>query len=151
MDISSNKQAKSHTWNLRHKITRNWEEKQLCGYFKLQTSEISYEKTWTWLRRNWIYFNSSSKQRHKDQLYCKVKMDKTQLNIKYRLCSDRDETINHIQKISTKRIQELIGLGGVGDALGIVPESVIWPYCQMFYAKTRIRTEERNGQNSLRF
>ena len=42
---TSNKQAKSHTRNLRHKITRNWEEKQLYGYFNQQTSEISHEKS----------------------------------------------------------------------------------------------------------
>ena len=37
----------------RTKITRKqkWEEKQLYGYFKRQTSEISHEKTWTWLRK----------------------------------------------------------------------------------------------------
>ena len=51
MDISSNKQARYHTRNLRHKITRNWEEKQLYGYFKLQTSEISHQKTWTCRRK----------------------------------------------------------------------------------------------------
>ena len=27
------------------------EGKQLHGYFKRQTSEISHEKTWTWLRK----------------------------------------------------------------------------------------------------
>ena len=30
---------------------QKWEEKQLYGYFKRQTGEISHEKTWTWLRR----------------------------------------------------------------------------------------------------
>ena len=35
------------------KITRKqkWKEKQLYGYFKRQTSKISHEKTWTWLRK----------------------------------------------------------------------------------------------------
>ena len=34
-------------------ITRKqkWEEKQLYGYFKQLTSDISYKKTWTWLRK----------------------------------------------------------------------------------------------------
>ena len=37
----------------RTEITRKqkWEEKQLYGYFKRLTSNISYEKTWTWLRK----------------------------------------------------------------------------------------------------
>ena len=56
-------------------ITRKpkWEEKQLYGYFKRQTDEISHEKIWMWLRmwtitRLWISSNSSKKQCHKDQL-----------------------------------------------------------------------------------
>ena len=34
-------------------ITRKqkWEEKQVCGYFKRQTSELSHENTRTWLRK----------------------------------------------------------------------------------------------------
>ena len=30
---------------------QKWETKQLYGYFKRQTDDISLEKTWTWLRR----------------------------------------------------------------------------------------------------
>ena len=51
------------------------EEKQLYGYFKQQTSEISYIKTWIRLRRGNIKRETESiliaaqKQRHKDQLY----------------------------------------------------------------------------------
>ena len=30
---------------------QTWEEKQLYRYFKRQTSDISHEKTWTWLRK----------------------------------------------------------------------------------------------------
>ena len=33
------------------KLEQNWEEKQLYGYFKRQTSDISHEKTWTWQRK----------------------------------------------------------------------------------------------------
>ena len=32
-------------------MKQKWEEKQLYWNFKLQTSEISHEKTWTWLRK----------------------------------------------------------------------------------------------------
>ena len=39
------------------KINRKqkWEEKQLCGRFKRLTSDISYEKTWTWLRKGKLW------------------------------------------------------------------------------------------------
>ena len=30
---------------------QKWKEKQLYGYFKRQTSDISLEKTWTWQRK----------------------------------------------------------------------------------------------------
>ena len=48
-----------------------------------QTSEISHEKTWAWLRKGNLKretesFNGSPKQRHKDQIF-KAEMDKTQL------------------------------------------------------------------------
>ena len=49
-------------------ITRKekWEERQLCERFKRLTSDITHEKTWTWLmkgklNRNWICSNSSTK------------------------------------------------------------------------------------------
>ena len=55
---------------------QKWEEKQLYGYFKRQTEEISYEKTWAWLRRQNFKIETESlliaaqkQQRHKDQLY----------------------------------------------------------------------------------
>ena len=52
---------------------QKWKEKQLYGYFKQQNDKISHEKTWNgyeWklLEKTWISSNSSTKQRHKDQL-----------------------------------------------------------------------------------
>ena len=44
--------------------------------------------------RNWISSKSSTKQRYKD--YVKAPGDKMQQNSECTLCSDRDETINHI-------------------------------------------------------
>ena len=38
--------------------------------------------------------------------YAKVKIDKTQRNNRYRLCSDRDETINHIISECSKLAQK---------------------------------------------
>ena len=48
--------TRNHTDNTRTKrttITRKqkWEEKQIYGRFKRQISNISLEKTWTWLRK----------------------------------------------------------------------------------------------------
>ena len=33
------------------KLKQKWEKKQLYRHFKRQTSEISVEKIWTWLRK----------------------------------------------------------------------------------------------------
>ena len=68
------------------KITRkqNWEEKQLYGYFKRQTNELSHEKTWTWQRKGnlkretELVLIAAQQQQQKD--YVKTKIDKTQQN-----------------------------------------------------------------------
>ena len=48
--------TKNNTNNtIRNRITKTrkqkWDEEQLYGHFKQQTSEISHEKTWTWIRK----------------------------------------------------------------------------------------------------
>ena len=45
-------------------ITRKqkWEEKQLYGRFKRLTSDISHEKTWTWLRKGNVKRETESLQ-----------------------------------------------------------------------------------------
>ena len=77
-------------------ITRKqkWEGKQLYGRFKRLINNISYEKTWTWLRKG-------NFKREKESLliaaqnnavrtnHIKVRIDKTQQNSKFRLCGDR--------------------------------------------------------------
>ena len=61
-------------------ITRKqkWKGKQLYGCLKRLINNISHDKTWTWLKKgNWtwarkrnrISFNSSTRQRHKNQSY----------------------------------------------------------------------------------
>ena len=84
-------------------ITRKqkWEGKQLYVRFKRLINNISHDKTWTWLRKGNFQRemeplliaaqNSAIKTNH-----IKARIDKTQQNSKYRLCGDRDETINHI-------------------------------------------------------
>ena len=58
--------------------------------------------------------------------HIKARIDKTQQNSKCRLCSDRDETINHIisecSKLAQKEVQGETRLGGQGDPLGNMQE-----------------------------
>ena len=84
-------------------IIRNqkWEDKQLYGYFKRLTGDISHEKTWMRLRKGNLKReteslliaaqNNAIKTNH-----IKARIDKTQQNSRRRLCGDRDEMINHI-------------------------------------------------------
>ena len=95
------------------KITRKqrWEGKQLNGRFKRLMNNISRDKTWTWLRKGnfkretesllMAAQNSAIKTNH-----IKARIDKTQQNSKCRLCSDRDETINHIISKCSKLAQK---------------------------------------------
>ena len=55
-----------------------------------------------------------------------------------RLCSDKEETINHIRS----EVQDETLMGGKGDPLGIVYEREIWPYYQMVHVQTIIRPGE---------
>ena len=78
-----------------------WEEKQLHGRFKRLINNISHEKTSTWIRKGnfkretesllMAAQNNAIRTNH-----IKARINKTQQNSKCRLCSDRDETINHI-------------------------------------------------------
>ena len=64
--ITASSNDTDNTKTKRITITRKqkWEEKQLYECFKWLISNISHDKTWTWLRkrnlkRNWIYPDSS--------------------------------------------------------------------------------------------
>ena len=80
---------------------QKWEGNQLHGRFKRLINNISHDKIWTWLRTGSFKReteslliaaqNSATRTNH-----IKARIDKTQQNSKYRLCGDRDETINHI-------------------------------------------------------
>ena len=94
-------------------ITRKqkWEEKQFYSRFKRLINNISYEKPWTWLRKGKIKLETESlriaAQNYTIKTYrMKARIDKTQLNSKRRLCSDRDETINHILSECSKLAQK---------------------------------------------
>ena len=78
-----------------------WCEKQLYGHFARQTSEISLEKTWKWLRKENLKIESESlliavQNNAIRTKYVKAKVYKTQQINRCRLCGDRDETINLI-------------------------------------------------------
>ena len=98
--------------NNRMTITRKqkWEGKQLYGRFKRLISNISHDKTWTWLRKgNFKRETESLLIAAQDNAirtnHIKAKIDKTQQNSKCRLCGDRDETINHIISECSKLAQ----------------------------------------------
>ena len=87
------------------------EEKQHYGRFKRLISNISYEKTWKWLRKG-------NFKREKESLliaaqsnairtnHIKARIDKAQQNSKCRLCGDREETINHMISECNKLAQK---------------------------------------------
>ena len=93
-------------------ITRKqiWGKKQLYGRFKQLINTISREKTWTWLRKGNLKREMESlliaAQNNAIRTYhIKARIDKMQQNSKCRLCSDRDETINHIISECSKLAQ----------------------------------------------
>ena len=98
--------------NRRTKIRKQkWEGKQPHGRFKRLINNTAHDKTWTWLRKG-------NFKREKESLlmaaqnnaiktnHIKARIDKTQQNSKCRLCSDRDETINHIISECSKLAQK---------------------------------------------
>ena len=94
--------TRNNTNNSRiNRTTITWkqqlEEKQLYGYFKRQTSEISHEKIWTWprkgnLKRETEFLLKASQDNAIRINYIKTKIDKTLQNNNCRLCGDRGET-----------------------------------------------------------
>ena len=101
--ITATRNNTDNTKTNRPEITRKqkWEEKQLYVRFKRLISEISREKTWSWLRNGNLKretaslrttaWNNAIRTNH-----IKLRIEKTQQNSKWRLCGDRNETINHI-------------------------------------------------------
>ena len=101
-------------------ITRKqkWEGKQLYGQFKQLIDNISHNKIWTWLRKgNFKRETESLLIAAQDNAvrtnHIKARIDKTQQkqNRKYRLCGDRDETINHIISKCSKLVQKEYKIG----------------------------------------
>ena len=86
---------------------QKWEEKRR---FK-RLINISHDKTWTCLRkgnfkRETEYLLMAAQNSAIRSNHIKARIDKTQQNSKCRLCSDRDETINHIISECSKLAQK---------------------------------------------
>ena len=110
--ITATKNDTDNTKNNRMTITRKqkWEGKQLFGRFKRLINHISHEKTWTWLRKGNLKKETESllipaQNNAVRTNRIKTRIDKTLQNSKCRLCSDRDETINHTISESSKLAQ----------------------------------------------
>ena len=74
--------------------------RQLYGRFKRLISNISHKKTWTWLRKENL-------NRETESLLIAAQNNVIRTNhIKYRLCGDRDETINHMISECNKLAQK---------------------------------------------
>ena len=93
-------------------ITRKqkWEKKHLYDRIKRRINTILLEKTWTWLRKGNLKRETESllipTQDNAIRInHIKARIDKDQQNSKFRLCDDRDETINHIISECSKLAQ----------------------------------------------
>ena len=107
--ITDTKTNTDNTRTNRMTITKKQkcEEKQLNRRFKRLISNISHEKTWTWLRK-WNFMreteslliaaqNNDIRANHIKARMGKTPQNKTKTkNSKCRLCGDREETYNHI-------------------------------------------------------
>ena len=86
-------------------------KRQLYGRFKRLINNITQKKTWTWLRKGNLNREMESllilaQDNAIRTNHIKARIDKTQQNSKCRLCSDRDETINHIISECSKLAQK---------------------------------------------
>ena len=94
-------------------ITRKqkWEGKWFYWRFKRLIRNISHEKTLRWQRKGNLKRETESlliaAQNNAIRTnFIKARIDKTQQNSKCRLCSNRDETINHIVSECSKLAQQ---------------------------------------------
>ena len=103
------------------------EGKQLYGRFKRLINNISYDKTWTWIRKGNFNRETESRLTAAQNIairtnHIKARIDKTQQNSKCRLCGDRDETINQIisecRKLPLKEYKGLDTTGTAGWSIG---------------------------------
>ena len=108
------------------------EAKPLYGRFKRLIKNISHQKTWTWLRkgnlkREMEFLLIAAQDNAIRTNHIKARIDKTQQNSKCRLCSDRDETVNHIISKCSKLAQKEYKMRH--DWVGKV---IHWEMCRKF-------------------
>ena len=111
---------------------QKWEEKQLYGRFKRLINNISHKKVWTRLRNGNFKTETESlliaTQNNAIRTnHIKMRIDKTKQNSKYRLCSDKDETINHVISECSKLAQKEYKT--THDWVGRV---ILWEMCKKF-------------------
>ena len=89
---------------------QKWEGKQRYRRFKRLINNISHDKTWTWQKKETLREKQPLQMASQNNTirtnHIKERIDKTQQNSKCRLCSDRDETINHIISECSKLAQK---------------------------------------------
>ena len=90
---------------------QKWDGKHLYGRFKHLINNISHQKTWSWLRKGNLKretesFLIAAQDNAIRTNHINARIDKTQQNSKCRLCSDSDETINHIISECSKLAQK---------------------------------------------
>ena len=110
-------------------ITRKekWEGKQLYRCFKRLINNTSHEKTWIWLWKGNFKIETAAQNNAVRTNHIIAEIDKTQQNRKCRLCSDRDETINHIKSEYSKL--ELKEYKTRHDWVG---KGIHWEMCKKF-------------------
>ena len=111
--ITAIRNDSDNTMESRMTITweQKWEEKQLYRRFKRLINNISDEKTWTWRRKRNVKRETESllivtQNNVVRTNQIKARIGKTQQNSKCRLCSDGDESINHIISEFSKSAQK---------------------------------------------
>ena len=146
----------------RARITRKqkWEVKQLCRRFKLQTSDVAHEKTWTWLRkwnfkRETEYVLIAAKNNAIRTNHIKARIGKTHQNTRCRLCSEREEMINHIisefSKLAQKGYKIRHDWMGTMIHLELCHKLKFYNTEKMVNAQTQICPREWNAQTFGRF
>ena len=100
-------------YKLRRKNERcqAWREKTLDGQFVRQTENEAGSDRWSWLRNTGIKTGTESmimaaQEQAIRTNVIKAKIDKTQEEIKCRMCGQLDETVNHIISECSKLAQK---------------------------------------------
>ena len=83
----------------------------MYGYFKRQTTKISYKKTWTWLQKENLKWETESlliaaENNDLKTNYIEEKIDNARQKSKNMLYADKNETINHRKSDNSKLVRK---------------------------------------------